>query len=89
VISSGKYHQVQRTGNPLINELLVGTGSKDRFSMDQSKNDSRFASYFLGAALARILNAASPAPSSCLAVPVRIAARRTCPEGGAGGAPLS
>ena len=27
-------------GNPLINELLIGTGFKDRFSMDQPKNDS-------------------------------------------------
>ena len=34
-------------GNPLINELLVGTGSKDRFSMDQPKNDSQFAPFFL------------------------------------------
>jgi hypothetical protein len=46
-------------GNPLINELLVGTGYKDRFSMDQPKNDSQFANFFLDPALARILNAAT------------------------------
>ncbi|RNC66700.1 MAG: DUF4331 domain-containing protein [Desulfuromonadales bacterium] len=57
--SSGVYHQVQRMGNALINELLVGTGFKDRFSMDQPKNDSQFASFFLDPALARILNAAT------------------------------
>jgi hypothetical protein len=55
--SSGSYMQVQRMGNPLINELLVGTGFKDRFSMDQPKNDAQFASFFLDPALARVVNA--------------------------------
>jgi len=57
--SSGTFSQVQRMGNPLINELLVGTGSKDRFSMDQPKNDGQFAGFFLDPTLARILNAAT------------------------------
>jgi hypothetical protein len=52
------YRQVQRVGNPLINELLIGTGSKDRFSMDLPKNDSQFASFFLDPTLARVINAA-------------------------------
>jgi len=56
-INSGSWSQIQRMGNPLINELLVGTGFKDKFSMDQPKNDSQFASFFLDPALARILNA--------------------------------
>jgi len=55
--SSGSFMQVQRMGNPLINELLVGTGFKDRFSMDQPKNDAQFASFFLDPALARVVNA--------------------------------
>jgi hypothetical protein len=55
--SSGTYMQVQRMGNPLINELLIGTGFKDRFSMDQPKNDSQFSSFFLDPALARVVNA--------------------------------
>lgn len=57
--SSGGWSQIQRMGNPLINELLVGTGFKDRFSMDQPANDAQFASFFLDPALARILNAAT------------------------------
>jgi hypothetical protein len=57
--SSGVFLQVQRMGNPFINELLIGTGFKDRFSMDQPKNDSQFASFFLDPFLARILNAAT------------------------------
>jgi hypothetical protein len=51
------YRQVQRVGNPLINELLIGTGFKDRFSMDEPKNDSQFAAFFLDPALARVINA--------------------------------
>ena len=57
--NSGVFHQIQRFGNPLINELIIGTGFKDRFSMDQPVNDSQFASFFLDPALARILNAAT------------------------------
>jgi hypothetical protein len=44
-------------GNPLINEVLIGTAFKDRFSMDQPKNDSQFASFFLDPTLARVVNA--------------------------------
>ena len=58
-ISSGTYAQIQRLGNPLINELLIGTGWKDRFSMDLPKNDSQFAGFFLDPTLARVLNAAT------------------------------
>ena len=29
----GGWTQVQRLGNPLINEAIIGTGAKDRFSM--------------------------------------------------------
>lgn len=54
---SGSWSQIQRMGNPLINELLIGTGQKDRFSMDQPKNDSQFAPFFVDPPLARILNA--------------------------------
>jgi hypothetical protein len=63
-------------GNPLINELLVGTGFKDRFSMDQPKNDAQFASFFLDPALARVANAltggavAIPAPPRLDLLPV-------------------
>jgi hypothetical protein len=55
--SNGVFRQVQRMGNPLINELLIGTGRKDRFSMDQPKHDSQFANFFLDPALARVVNA--------------------------------
>jgi hypothetical protein len=57
--SAGSFSQIQRMGNPLINELLIGTGFKDRFSMDQPRNDAQFAQFFLDPALARIVNAAT------------------------------
>ena len=57
--SAGSFSQIQRLGNPLINELLIGVGFKDRFSMDQPKNDSQFASFFLDPTLARVINAAT------------------------------
>ncbi len=55
--SSGSFLQIQRMGHPLINELLIGTGFKDRFSMDLPRNDSQFASFFLDPTLARVVNA--------------------------------
>ena len=55
---STNFSQIQRMGNPLINELLIGTGDKDKFSMSEPKNDNQFAPYFLDPVLARVLNAA-------------------------------
>jgi hypothetical protein len=65
-----KFRQVQRMGNPLINELIIGTGSKDRFSMDDPKNDSQFASFFLNPLLATVFGSLGipvpPAPRTDL-----------------------
>ena len=75
--SGGGFSQIQRVGNPLINELLIGTGFKDRFSMDQPKNDAQFANpFFLDPSLARVVNAltngavAIPAPPRTDLLPV-------------------
>jgi hypothetical protein len=51
----GGWAQVQRLGNPLINEVIIGTGSKDRFSMDAPVNDAQFANFFLNPLLATVL----------------------------------
>ena len=51
-------------GNPLINELLIGTGSKDRWSMDDPQNDAQFANFFLHPLLADIFASIGiPVPS--------------------------
>lgn len=54
---SEDFRQVQRLGNPLVNELLIGTGSKDRFSMSQPVADAQFASFLLDPLLPRVMNA--------------------------------
>ncbi len=56
-VSSGSYSQVQRMGNPLINELIIGTGYKDYWSMSQPKDDAQFAHFDLDPLLARVFNA--------------------------------
>jgi hypothetical protein len=53
----GPYRQVQRMGNSLINELVIGIGSKDRWSMDKPVNDKQFANFDLDPAIAHIVEA--------------------------------
>jgi hypothetical protein len=45
--SADDFSQVQRLGNPLINELIIGTGTKDYWSMSKPQHDSQFASFDL------------------------------------------
>ena len=47
--------QIQRMGNPLINELIIGTEDKDRFSMSEPRDDAQFAPYVLDPLLAKVL----------------------------------
>ncbi len=49
--------QIQRMGNPLINELLIGISSKDKFSRSKPNKDAQFANFFLDPVLPRVLNA--------------------------------
>ncbi|HEY1241813.1 MAG TPA: DUF4331 domain-containing protein [Bryobacteraceae bacterium] len=59
-----QWAQVQRMGNPLINELIIGTGSKDRFSVDDPSHDVQFANFFLHPLLADIFSSIGiPVPS--------------------------
>ena len=39
--TAADYVQVQRMGNPLINELIIGTGSKDTWSMTPPDSPGR------------------------------------------------
>jgi hypothetical protein len=67
---SGGWAQVQRLGNPLINELIIGTGSKDTFSMSSPKDDAQFAPFVLNPLLATIFGTlgipVAPAPRTDL-----------------------
>jgi hypothetical protein len=54
--SSGAWVQVQRMANPLINEVIIGTGDKDNWSRAIPSNDSQFAAYDLNPLLATVMN---------------------------------
>ncbi len=68
---SGGWVQVQRMANPLINELVIGTGDKDKWSRSEPKDDAQFANYALDPVLPKLLNtvfglAVPPAPRTDL-----------------------
>jgi hypothetical protein len=79
--------QVNREGNPLINEVIIGTGSKDRFSMDYPKNDSQFSSFVLEPVLASVFRSlgvpVAPNPRNDLLILVQYEAP-ICPGCGSG-----
>ena len=56
VDSQGTWRQVNREGNSLINELIIGTGSKDLFSVSDPKDDAQFAGFFLDPLLAHLFS---------------------------------
>ena len=62
------WRQVNREGNSLINELIIGTGLKDLFSVSDPENDAQFANFFLNPLLAQLF-------SSILKIPVPPAPR--------------
>ena len=72
------FAQIQRVGNPLINELIIGTGSKDTFSMSRPTSDAQFAPFVLNPLLATIFSTIGipvpPAPRTDLLLLVQYAA---------------
>jgi hypothetical protein len=67
-VQGAPLQQINREGNSLINEVIIGTGSIDRFSMDDPKNDAQFAAFFLDPLLAHLY-------SSILNIPIPPAPR--------------
>jgi Domain of unknown function (DUF4331) len=88
---AGKAHwrQVNREGNSLINELIIGTGSKDKFSTDDPVNDKQFANFVLNPLLAQLFASLGipvpPAPRNDLLLLVQYEPP-ICPGCGAGDA---
>ncbi len=58
--TNGQFRQVARMANALTNELFVGTGFKDVFSVSEPRSDERFSRFFFDPYLARQLNAQVP-----------------------------
>src|SRR4029450_5831606 len=84
-VLSHNFVQIQRMGNALINELLIGTGDKDKFSMSEPEDDAQFANYLLDPLLARVINAAYggavpiPTPPRLDLAPLVLYAPPICP----------
>lgn len=58
IAGDGPWVQVQRMGNPLFNELIIGTGFKDLWSRSRPKDDAQFAAFALDPLIARVAQAA-------------------------------
>src|SRR3954454_4076274 len=55
--SSGRWVQVSRLGNPLVNEVVIPIGKKDMFNRTQPKDDAKnYGKYVLNPELAAVMN---------------------------------
>jgi hypothetical protein len=79
-VEGGSFTQVSRLGLPLVNELVIGLSSKDRFNGSEPKDDAQFEGFFLNSSLAATLNVLIPT----LGAPTgnRLDIREICLEGG-------
>jgi Domain of unknown function (DUF4331) len=59
-VSSGPYRQVSRLGNPLINEVIIALGDKDRWNTLPPMGDKQFAHYYANPGLAAALPSLYP-----------------------------
>ena len=62
VTYGGAWVQVSRLGMPLVNEVVIGLGDKDRFNSSQPRNDGQFASYVTNPTLPALLEIALGLP---------------------------
>ncbi|MET1001043.1 MAG: DUF4331 domain-containing protein [Acidimicrobiia bacterium] len=54
-LSSGNWVQVSRLGMPLVNEVVIPLGQKDRFNASRPKDDAQFAANVTDPELARLI----------------------------------
>jgi hypothetical protein len=54
-LDSGPFRQVSRLGNPLINEVVIALGDKDRWNTLPPADDKQFAHYYANPELAALL----------------------------------
>ena len=60
-IFRGEFVQVSRLGNPLINEVIIPLGQKDRWNMSDPADDSQFQQFYETPELATLVNLLYPA----------------------------
>jgi hypothetical protein len=65
-MKDGGYVQVSRLGNPLVNEVVIPVGEKDKFNASKPHNDGQFASHVLEPELPKLIEAVYgiPAPAT-------------------------
>src|SRR6266480_512641 len=59
-VNTGPYRQVSRLGNPLINEVIIALGDKDRWNVLPPSGDKQFAHYYAHPGLAAALPSLYP-----------------------------
>jgi hypothetical protein len=52
----GRWVQVSRMGNPLVNELIIGTDAKDRWNRNDPADEAQFLGFYLNSRLATAIN---------------------------------
>jgi hypothetical protein len=68
--AGGAWTQVSRLGNPLVNEVVIGLGDKDKFNASAPKDDGQFLNYVTNPTLPALLgvvlagNPAAVAPTN-------------------------
>jgi hypothetical protein len=56
VTNKGKFVQVSRLANPLVNELLIDTPTKDRWNAAEPEDEAQFQEFYKAPSLATALN---------------------------------
>jgi hypothetical protein len=55
-VAAGPWVQVSRMANPLVNELIIGTDTKDRWNATDPSNEAQFLNFYLNSRLATAIN---------------------------------
>jgi hypothetical protein len=91
--TGGPYVQVARMANPLVNELIIGTGYKDRWNATDPAAESQFLDFYQNPRLAAVLNLAFgipiPATPRSDLIAVLLKYKGQSPHGCASGNPCS
>ncbi|MEO8806193.1 MAG: DUF4331 domain-containing protein [Burkholderiaceae bacterium] len=61
-IVGGAWTQVSRLGMPLVNEVVIGLGDKDKFNASKPKDDGQFATYVTNPTLPALVEIALASP---------------------------
>ena len=63
-VNEGRWVQVQRLANPLVNEAIIGTEDKDRWNALEPHEEAQFLDYYLNPRLAVALEAVFAVPAA-------------------------